>query len=158
MRAASEPCRMLNLFEHERADTHAVKVRMDRYLLHKQRPHPALLEVPMVHPAICAADLMGIFCIPNQLEFFPAIDFEEQLLDAFIFIGLHEALLVTWTLEFDCLAVHTAKHHLEKLPHAIDIAAMHAADVQLDPVARSSIAGDRSAWHIVGGVHRHLPA
>src|SRR5215468_3756365 len=133
MRAASEPSRMLNLFEHERPDTQAVIVRVDGYLLHKQGPHPALFEVPVVHPAVRATDFMRIFRIPNQFEFFSAADFEEQLFDAFIFIGLHEALLVTWTLEFDCLAVYTAKHHLEKLPHAIDIAPMHAADVQLDP-------------------------
>jgi hypothetical protein len=94
---------------------------------------------------------MRIFRIANELEFVPTIDFEQQLLDTFIFIGLYETLLVTRTLEFDCLAVYTAEHHLEKLPHAIDIAPMHAADVQLDPGIGIVVACDRSAWHIVGG-------
>src|SRR5262245_22040055 len=157
MRASSEPCRMLNLFEHERPDAHAVIVRMDRYLLHKQRSHSALFKVPMIHPAVGAADLMRIFRIPNQLEFFPAIDFEEQLLDTFVFIRLYEALFVTWTFEFNRLAVYTAKHHLQELPHAIDIAPMHAADVQLDPRVDILVASVRSARHVFGGRHRHFP-
>src|SRR5215475_15033071 len=158
MRAAPEACGMLNLFEHERTDAHAVVVGMDGYFLHKQRPHAALFEVSMIHPAVCAADLMRVLRIPNQFEFFTAVDFKEQLLDTFIFIGLYEALFMAWTLEFDRLAVYTAKHHLQKLPNAIDIAPMHAADVQLDPdigvvVVVASFGG---AHHVFWGWHRHF--
>src|SRR5215470_12977102 len=156
MRAASEPCRMLNLFEHERPDAHAVIIGMDRNLLYKQGSHAALFEVSMIHPAVVAADLMRILRIPNQFEFFPAADFKEQLLDTFIFIRLYEALFVTWALEFDRLTVYTAKHHLQELPHAIDVAPMHAADVQLDPRV-GIVAFVRSARHVFGRRHRHFP-
>jgi hypothetical protein len=79
------------------------------------------------------------------------------LLDAFIFVGLNEPLLMPRALEFDCFAINAAEYHLEELPHAIDVATMHAAHMHLNPVVAILAGGTMrcTCCIVCGGRHWH---
>jgi len=62
---------------------------MDRELVDEQRPHVALLEVPRIDPVIGSGHLVRALCIRDDR----VVDFEQQLLDAFLFEDLLEPML-----------------------------------------------------------------
>src|SRR5262245_34786015 len=119
---------MLELLEHESPDTAPVVVRMGGELLYEQGPHPALLEVPHVDPAVVAAGVRGALGVADDL----VAHLEEQLVDVLLAVRLDEPALGEGPLILDRLAVHVTEAELQELPGAVEVAAMDATDAHLE--------------------------
>jgi hypothetical protein len=140
---------VLQLLEDERADAAAVEIGVDGQLFDVERAHVAALEIRRVHPRVLPHDLERALRIGHDLS----VDREEELLDAVLFVGLDESLLGPRALVLDRGAVDVAERELQKLPHAIEVAAVNAADddglrlLLLPPRGRARLFG---RWEIAG--------
>jgi len=135
--AAADAGQVLELVQEKAADAEALIAGVDGELLDEERAHVAVLEVTLVHPVVAADDLHRTLGITDDLGALLVVrgDLEEELLDALFLVDLDEALLRSRPLVLDGLAVHVAKAQLQELPHAVQIAAVDAADADRGAVA-----------------------
>src|SRR5262249_34512201 len=128
MRAPAHASEMLQLLEHEGPHTAPVVVRVGGELLDEQRPHPALLEVAHVDPAVVAAGVRRALGVADDL----IAHLEEELVDVLLAVSLDEPPLGERTLVLHGLAIDVAEAELQELPGPVQVAPVDTAHAHLE--------------------------